>query len=349
MGDPNGKSILLAMRKKASEALAASELRYRRLFESAQDGILILDAETGRIADVNPYLIRMLGFSKPELLEKAIWEIGIFKDVVASKENFAELQQKEYIRYEDLPLETADGRKVEVEFVSNVYMAGDRRVIQCDIRDITDRKEAERAVQRLLDEKSLLLKEVHHRIKNNMSTIVSLLGIQARSLPDSAAVKALDDAGSRVRTMMVLYEKLYQSVGFDSLSIRAYLPSLVDEILANFPSTRSLVVEKEIDDFELETNKLLPLGIIVNELLTNVMKYAFEGRDGGRIKVTASLRGSMAIFSIQDDGKGMPEGLDFDNSSGFGLQLVSMLSRQLKGRIGIERGGGTKITLEFEG
>jgi len=124
--------------------LKCSELRYRRLFESAKDGILILDAETGKIVDVNPFLVELLGYSKEEFIGKAIWEIGCFKDITASMENFLELQQKEYVRYEDLPLETTDKKQISVEFVSNVYLANHQKVIQCNIRDITKRKQAEK-------------------------------------------------------------------------------------------------------------------------------------------------------------------------------------------------------------
>lgn len=121
------------------EALTASELRYRRLFESAKDGILILDADTGYIEDVNPYLIELLGYSHNFIFDKAIWDIGFLKDVFANMENFQQLKEKKYIRYENLPLETIDGRRIDVEFVSNVYSEGSRKVIQCNIRNITDR------------------------------------------------------------------------------------------------------------------------------------------------------------------------------------------------------------------
>ncbi|HMG76584.1 MAG TPA: PAS domain S-box protein [Pyrinomonadaceae bacterium] len=134
-------------RKRAEEALRASELRYRRLFESAKDGILILDDASGQIVDVNPFLIEMLGYSKDELLGKELWEMGAFKDIVASREAFEELQQYGYIRYEDLPLKTLDGVTKQVEFVSNTYIAGKVRVIQCNIRDITERKRAEEALR----------------------------------------------------------------------------------------------------------------------------------------------------------------------------------------------------------
>jgi PAS domain S-box-containing protein len=123
-----------------------SELRYRRLFETAQDGILILDAETGTITDVNPFLIDMLGYSLEEFVQKKLWEVGAFKDIEASQGAFEALQKNQYIRYEDLPLRAKNGKLIQVEFVSNVYLVGEEKVIQCNIRDITDRKQAEKAL-----------------------------------------------------------------------------------------------------------------------------------------------------------------------------------------------------------
>jgi PAS domain S-box-containing protein len=144
-------------RKIAEESRLTSELRYRRLFESAKDGILILDAETGKIVDVNPYLIEMLNYSKEQFIEKAIWDIGFFKDLVANQDKFLELQQKEYIRYEDLPLETSDGQKINVEFVSNVYMVNNHKVIQCNLRDITERKRMEDQLKRTVESTHVIL------------------------------------------------------------------------------------------------------------------------------------------------------------------------------------------------
>jgi PAS domain S-box-containing protein/putative nucleotidyltransferase with HDIG domain len=129
------------------QSLKKSEIRYRRLFEAAQDGILILDAKTGMIEDVNPFLIKMLGYSREEFVEKKLWEVGAFKDIKASKEAFEALQSSEYIRYDHLPLKTKDGHLVQVEFISNVYLAGNERVIQCNIRDNTEYKRIVAALQ----------------------------------------------------------------------------------------------------------------------------------------------------------------------------------------------------------
>jgi PAS domain S-box-containing protein len=168
--------ILLAIeditdRKRAEEELKASETRYRRLFETAQDGILILDAGTGLINDVNPFLMDMLGYTRGEFLGKRLWEIGAFKDIEASIAAFKELQRKGYVRYEDLPLKTRDGQEIAVEFVSNLYLVNHHKVIQCNIRNITDRKKVEEERERLI----LKLKDALAKVK----TLSGLLPICA--------------------------------------------------------------------------------------------------------------------------------------------------------------------------
>lgn len=145
---------------KSEDALIESEARYRGLFESAKDGILILDAESGMIDDINPYLIDLLGYSKEKFIEKRIWELGLFKDFIENQEKFKELQQQEYVHYDDLPLKTSDGRKIHVEFVSNVYLVHGKKVIQCNIRNITERKDAEKYIQILYTRNSAILESV---------------------------------------------------------------------------------------------------------------------------------------------------------------------------------------------
>ncbi|MBU0622345.1 MAG: PAS domain S-box protein [Gammaproteobacteria bacterium] len=136
-------------RKQAQTELYVSETRYRRLFEAAKDGILILDAETGMVVDVNPFLIEMLGFTREEFLGKHLWELGFFSNIAANKENFRTLQQQNFVRYEDLPLKTSLGKELHVEFVSNVYLVENIRVVQCNVRDITERKAAEDQIRKL--------------------------------------------------------------------------------------------------------------------------------------------------------------------------------------------------------
>ncbi len=150
-------------RTPAREKLRASEIRYRRLFEAARDGILILDAATRRITDLNPYMVELLGFSRDELLGKELWQIGLLKDAQASQDAFRELEQKGYIRYEHLPLHTKEGKSREVEFVSNVYGEDGHQVIQCNIRDISVRRHAEELVRKANDELMAFVAELQRR------------------------------------------------------------------------------------------------------------------------------------------------------------------------------------------
>ncbi|MBN1829154.1 MAG: sigma 54-interacting transcriptional regulator [Deltaproteobacteria bacterium] len=171
--------ILLAFeditdQKQMEEALIISEMRYRRLFETAQDGILIIDAETGQISDANPFLVEMLGYSHEDFLGKKLWEIGVFKDIEASKATFLELQDKGYARYNDLPLETRDGRPMAVEFVSNVYLVNHHRVIQCNIRDITERKHIAEVLRRTNDELERRVEERTVELKTALSEIKAM-------------------------------------------------------------------------------------------------------------------------------------------------------------------------------
>jgi PAS domain S-box-containing protein len=199
--------ILLAIdditeRKKIEEALQVSETRYRRLFETARDGILILDADTGEIFDVNPFLIGMLGYSHEAFLGKRLWEIGAFQDIEASKAAFSELQNKGYVRYEDLPLETRDGGHIDVEFVSNVYLVNHKKVIQCNVRDITQRRRIEEERRRLT-----------YDLQDALDKIKRLRGL----LPICASCKKIrDDKGywNRLETYIQEHSEAEFSHGF---------------------------------------------------------------------------------------------------------------------------------------
>jgi len=455
-------------RKLAEEAKVASEMRYRRLFETAQDGILILDADTGQIVEVNPFLIDMLGFSREQFLGKKIWEIGLFKDVVANKDNFGELQRKEYIRYEDLPLETADGRKIAVEFISNVYMVNNKKVIQCNIRDNTDRKLAEEAlrqkneeldgyftntldllciadadghfrrlnkewesalgyspaelegkrlfdfvhpndmeasvgamselisgkkvmqitnryrhkdgsyrwiewrlfpawnfiyasardvterkkmtdlVEASLSEKETLLREIHHRVKNNLQIISSLLNLQIRKIDDPKTIEVLKDGQARVLSMALVHEHLYKGKDFSKIDLKNYIHSLEMQLSQSYGTANEIVrFELAIPDIYVDINTAIPLGLIINELITNSLKYAFKGRKDGTLSIIASEDTRNLRLIVADNGVGMPEGITLENQTSLGLRLVRTLTGQLHGTVMINRTGGTKFIFEL--
>jgi two-component sensor histidine kinase len=210
-----------------------------------------------------------------------------------------------------------------------------------------ERMNANEKIQTLLTEKDLILKEVHHRIKNNINTIKAFLSLQAGQINDPAAIAALEDTEGRLDSMMLLYEELYRSTSYLEVDAKCYLERLVEHIIENFPSRDQMAVETEFDEFMLDAKRLQSVAIIINELLSNTMKYAFNGQTEKAIKVTAKVTSDSIAISIQDNGKGMPESIDFENSQGFGLILVRELTKQLYGKIRIGRNQGTNIVLEF--
>ncbi len=181
-----------------------------------------------------------------------------------------------------------------------------------------------------------------------MNTMMSLLSLQLGTIQDPPAIAALNDARNRLQSMGVLYEKLYCSDNYRGLMISDYLPPLLNEIADQFPNRDTVTIETELEDFLLSAQALPPIGLIVNELITNAMKYAFIGRNKGIIKVSASLSDSHATLIFEDNGNGIPESIDIENSTWFGLNLVGMMAQQLTGTIRLERGNGSKFILEFQ-
>lgn len=213
--------------------------------------------------------------------------------------------------------------------------------------EITERRIAEQKVNELLEKNEILLREVHHRIKNHMASVFSLLSLQSTNANEALVATALRDAANRVQSMMVLYDQLNQSKNLDKISAKKYLTTLVDQILGNSQIASWIKIEKNIMDFELDVNRLQSLGLIVNELLTNTVKYAFKNRQDGFIKIETLVVDQTAFVSVEDNGNGISDSIDFESSTGFGLKLVKMLSKHLSGKIAIIRNKGTKITIEF--
>jgi two-component sensor histidine kinase len=211
-----------------------------------------------------------------------------------------------------------------------------------------ERKTAEEKIKALLKEKELILKEVHHRIKNNMSTTYNLLVLQSESLTDKEAKKAIDNAASRVQAMLALYEELFITGSYSDVSLKNYLPALAEKTISNFPNRKIVKLKVDSDECTLSEKKISSLGLIINELLTNIMKYAFAGKDSGEILVQLRNNSNNILLTIEDNGNGIPEKEDLKSPTGFGLSLVETLTNQLEGTISFDGSNGTKVTLVFD-
>ncbi len=222
---------------------------------------------------------------------------------------------------------------------------GNYRGIRASNRDITKRKCAEKEISNLLREKEYLLKEVHHRIKNNMATLVSLINLQLETVKGEEAKSALLEIENRIRSMLTLYSTLFESGDFEHVSLKQYLGTLVDSIVGTFPEAEKITVYKKLDNLNLPVKVIFSIGIIINELVTNAMKYAFKDNPAGHLKVGAVLTGNSIQVSVEDSGNGIPDGVDIFQSEGFGLKLIRLLTKQLQGRLELDGKEGTKITI----
>ena len=338
--------IDITERKEVEDTLKNAEELYRNIFMNAQAGLFMTDIKTGRILDANDCMVRFLGLKdRAELLSKPFNIADRYVDINDRQRLISLLKKHGRLSNFEARFRRNNGSIIWLRFAARIVESKGWIEIVSD--DITERKQADEKIKILLSEKELILREVHHRIKNNMNTINSILTLHADTMKDPLAISALEEAGGRVHSMMVLYDKLYQSPDFKEISVRNYIPSLVDEIIDNFPGSGFIRVEKKIDDFILDVKRLQPLGIIINELFTNIVKHAMRDRNDLLITMSVLLVDGYVVIEINDDGIGIPESVDFETTAGFGLQLVKMLTEQIDGNIRIEREKGTGFILKF--
>src|SRR5688572_26329070 len=356
-------------RKQAAYKFEVSESRSRRLFETAQDAILILDADTGKIFDANPFIKEMLGYSQEELVGKELWQIGLFRDKSESQAAFRKLQAQGYIRYEDLPLETKQGQRIEVEFVSNIYQVDHRQVIQCNIRDITKRSRLERqtheqaeALAELHLRKDEFLAMLSHELRNPLSAIFNALHIlrledTENPIQQKAKIVLERQVGqlahliddllevSRVITGRIqLHQELLEMRGIVERAIESARP-LINQ------RNHELSVSLPAEPIWLQADPTRLEQVVVN-LLNNAAKYT---DDGGQMRLTAQQEGGEVVLLVRDNGAGIaPELLPrifdlftqadrtLDRSQGglgIGLSLVQKLVELHSGKVSAHSAG----------
>jgi len=323
----NAKTRDHPARTAVEQEFCASELSYRRLFESARDGILILEAETGRISDVNPFLVELLGFSRDEIIGKTVGELSPFKDIESNKVMLERLQKEGYVRYEDLPLESRDGRRIPVEIVSNVYQCGERNVIQCNIRDITKQKLAQDQIRSLnteleqrVAERTVQMQTTNDELESFSYSVSHDLRAPLRHIKDDV-VKLLQN-GAQSEKNLVCLAMITKSVN--------RMRDLIDDLLAFSRAARAELVKTAVNldelvratmkDFDGETRarqitwKIQPLPtvqadrtllrmVFVN-LMSNAVKFT-SARAEAKIEIGCiHKKNGDNIIYIRDNGAG---------------------------------------------
>jgi len=341
----------ISERKEIEKSLTASEKKYRALFESDPDYTILLSLE-GHLIDVNQAAINITGFTKDELVGKHFMDLKIFpeEELGLHLKRFMSLSKGENLAPFESRIYDANGEIRLIE-VKQTFIKLDDKIeyILLICSDITQRKKAEDEIRSSLNEKEVLLQEIHHRVKNNMQIISSLLNLQKRHVNEEESVNVLMESRNRVKSMAMIHEKLYQSGNLTNLKFSEYIPRLVSDLLYsyNIPQDQIKIVIK-VEDVKLNIETAVPCGLIINELVSNIFKHAYPGGREGKLEISLKKHHDNYELIICDEGIGFPEELDFKKTETLGLQLVNNLVEQLDGEINLDQSQGTEFKITFK-
>ena len=327
------------------EALHESEEKFREVFENISDAVFlseIKDCAVGNFMEVNDVACRKLGYSREKLLKMSYTDISDPQLVDELSSHLGELYNNKRVSFE-CALVTEDG-PVPFDFNCHIFELNGRPVAVSVARDITERRKAEELVKDSLKEKELLLKEIHHRVKNNLMVISSLLNMQSRQIKDQKVVSLLKDSQSRARSMAIIHEKLYGSNNLKKINFGDYIRDFTGELFKTYSTRPGLKLKMEVEDLMLDINTSIPLGLIVNELVSNSLKYAFTD-DEGTVTVKFHREDDLYTLTVEDNGMGMPD--NFQEKESLGLNLVKSLTKQLDGELELDREHGTCFQIRF--
>jgi len=320
------------------------------IFQLAAVGIAQTDAQTNYFLKVNQKFCEIIGYTHAELLSKTFRDITHPDDLQLTDTFVYRLQMQEIQEY---TLEKRYIRKDnKVIWVLNTVSLlrnpdGTAKYRIAIIQDITDRKYAEETIQRSLVEKETLLKEIHHRVKNNMQLVTSLMRLQASQIEDPTLLAAFTDSQNRIHTMALIHEHLYQSQNLAQVDFYAYLKALVESLFHSYTTSDSGLTYQVTVEAILNLDAAIPCGLIVCELVSNALKYAFLGRQHGTIWVELGNQGKNYSLVVKDDGIGLPENFDPESTASLGLRLVTGLVEQLDGKLAVIKETGTIFSIKF--
>ncbi|ABE51858.1 histidine kinase dimerization/phosphoacceptor domain -containing protein [Methanococcoides burtonii] len=327
-------------RNRAEEVLQENEEKVKSILASIQTGVVIIDAETHMIVDANPSAVQSIGAPKQEIVGKVCHKFIC----TAEKGECPISDLKQNIDRSERVLLNVKGEEIPIlKNVASVNLNGRLHLIESFI-DITERKQAEE-----VQKKDILLKEIHHRVKNNLQVISSLLNLQSRNFNDEKVIAAFMESQNRVRSMAIAHQKLYQSNDLASIEVGDYIKNLTTYLFQTYRvGNRAIKLKLDIDNVYMGIEKTIPLGLIINELVSNSLKHAYKSEKKGEINIKFHLENNVITLIVSDNGEGIPEYLDYKNTHSLGLQLVTTLVKQIHGNIELDRSNGTKFVITFE-
>ncbi|MFW6112590.1 MAG: PAS domain S-box protein, partial [Chloroflexota bacterium] len=335
-------------RRSAEEALKQSEEKYRSLLNNVRSGVVrSTPGPKGKFLEVNPAMEEITGYSREELLQMNVSDLYVYPE--QREHDLEQTAGTDGKTTRELEFRKKDGTEIVVSDTTVAVRddAGEIMYFDGIIEDITERKRAEQQIKSSLEEKEMLLKEIHHRVKNNMQVISSLLRLQERYIDNEAYVQMFRESQNRIQSMSLVHQKLYQSDNLATIDFGGFVSTLANTLLRSYGVDVDKVTMKiESDDVWLGIDSAIPCGLIINELVSNSLKYAFSEGQAGEISIGLhSSNGNELELVASDNGVGIPEGLDFKNTDSLGLQLVMTLVRQLRGDIELDRTEGTKFRI----
>jgi len=338
-------------RKEMEKSLKDSEKKYRTLFELDPNYTILLTLD-GHLVDFNQAAMDITGLTKEELLGKHFMELEIFpeEELQLNIKRFSNFSKGEEISPFESRIYDANGEIRFIEIKQTFIKLDDKiKYILLICSDITHRKKAKDEIIASLKEKEVLLQEIHHRVKNNMQIISSLLNLQKQYVKEEEALNVLTDSQNRVKSMAMIHEKLYQSDNLTDLKFSEYIPRLVSDLLYSFdiPADQVKVVTN-VEDVKLNIETAVPCGLIINELVSNSFKHAYPQGRTGKLEVSLKKYHDHYELAVGDDGIGFPDELDFKNTKTLGLRLVNNLVDQLDGEIGLDSSHGTEFKINFK-
>ncbi len=347
----SGMMLDITKRKKAEEDLHDSEKKYKSLFEVNPE-YTILMGENGIILDVNNATINLAGLSKKEVIGKNFSELEIIfpEDLKTQLENIKRLLKGESVEpFESRFVDKNGVIKWVIVHLTTIRKNKRINYILGIASDITEQKVAEIKLNSSLNEKNNLLQEIHHRVKNNMQIISSLLNLQKQYVNDDEAVNVLQESQNRVKSMAMVHEKIYLSDDLAHINFGDYIQSLVSNLFYSYTVDKSRIKSVlKIDDVNLNIETAVPCGLIISELVSNGLKHAFPNEMEGRILISLKANGDKYELIICDNGIGLPKGLGINNLKSLGLLLVKNLTDQIDGRIYVNNNHGTEFKIVFK-